>query len=135
MEITFTHDVNTFDFEAIHTWLASTYWSPGIAREKVEKGFKASTVCVGAFEGATQVGAGRCMSDTTRFGYIADIYVHESQRGKGIARLMVKHLMEHPLVRDVDSWYLLTRDAQAVYAGLGFEVFPRPDNFMIKRKV
>ena len=127
--------VAAMDFARIHAWLAASYWSKDIGRERVEKGFRASAVCVGAFIGDAQIGVARCVSDTTRFAYIMDVFVPEDHRGKGVARAMIRELMAHPLVCDVDSWYLITRDAQPLYSQLGFEVFQHPQRFMCRRKV
>ncbi len=99
----FTFDLAAMDFAAIQRWLASTYWSPGISLDRVEKGFRASTLCIGAFAEGRQIGVARCVSDTTRFAYVADVYVDEAFRKQGIAKTMVKRLMEHPLVADTEK--------------------------------
>ncbi len=135
--LVYSHDLGSLDFKCIHSWLATTYWSPGISLERVEKGFRASTVVVGAFSSGLQVGAGRALSDTTRFAYIADVFVDAEFRGRGIARQMTQMLLDHPLIAEADYCYLLTNDAQGVYKALGFEVpeiqgklmrRPRPSN-------
>lgn len=120
--ILYSHDLSRLDFTRIHSWLSSTYWSPGISLERVEKEFCASTVVVGAFLNGQQVGVARSLSDTVRFAYIADVFVDSEFRGRGIARQMTRMLLGHPLVVDADFCYLLTRDAQGVYKELGFEV-------------
>ena len=123
------------DFERIHRWLSGTYWSPGISRERVEQGARNSTVVVGVFAASGEQAAfARAVSDTTRFGYIADVYVDDAHRKKGLARFMVQYLMNHPRVSEVSSWYLHTLDAQSVYAGLGFKVYEYPDRFMVWRR-
>jgi ribosomal protein S18 acetylase RimI-like enzyme len=132
--IRFSFDLAEFDFPRIHSWLASTYWSPGIPPGRVEKGFRASTLAVGAFIGPTQIGVGRALTDTTRFGYIADIFVDPDHRNRGIARAMARQLIEHPLMADVDACYLITRDAQPVYAGLGFEIADVQGRIMVRRR-
>ena len=133
MSLSFIFDLAQFDFAQVHQWLAATYWSPGISREKVEKGFRASTLCVAAFAEDHMAGVARCISDTTRFAYVADVYVAAEYRKRGIAREMVRRLMEHPKLKNVESWYLLTEDAQGVYTGLGFKQFPYPERFMVCR--
>lgn len=85
MTLTYDFDLAHFDFATIHTWMALTYWSAGISRERVEQGFRASALCVGAFHEGKQVGTARCVSDTTRFAYVADVYVEEAYRRQGIA--------------------------------------------------
>jgi len=127
-------DLSRFDFDAVHIWLASAYWSPGISRERVERGFRASTLCIGAFLNGKQIGVARVVSDTVRFAYIADVFVDEAFRRRGIAREMVRRLMANTALSDVEAWHLVTRDAHAVYAGLGFGSVPHPERFMIYRK-
>jgi N-acetylglutamate synthase-like GNAT family acetyltransferase len=133
MTLTYDFDLARFDFAAIHAWMASTYWSEGISRERVERGFRASALCVGAFQEGKQVGVARCVSDTTRFAYVADVFVDEAYRRQGIARQMVREMMAHPLLSDVDSWYLITQDAQGVYAEIGFTPITNPERFMVYR--
>jgi len=131
MTISYSFDLAAFDFVAVHGWLASTYWSPGISFERVEKGFRNSTLCVGAFCDGKQVGMARVVSDTTRFAYIADVFVDQAYRKRGIAREMVRQLMNHCAMRDIDKWCLQTQTAHGVYAPLGFEVTRQPERFMI----
>lgn len=120
------------DFEAVHRWLSSSYWSPGISREKVERGAANSTLVVGAFvqETGEQAGFLRIVSDTTRFGYICDVFVDEVHRGKGIAREMVRFAVEHPDLTEVSRWILATRDAHDVYKSVGFEPLADPTRWM-----
>src|SRR5205085_1313949 len=134
MSITYDFDLTRFDFAAVHAWLAATYWSPGIAREKVEKGFRSSTLCIGAYLDGKQIGAARCISDLTRFAYVSDVYVDDAHRKKGIAREMVKRMMDHPLLAEADNWYLITLDAQPVYAAIGYNLFEYPERFMVHRR-
>jgi GNAT superfamily N-acetyltransferase len=122
------------DFAAIHGWLTTTYWSPGISRALVEQGFANSRLVMGAFAGGRQVGVARALTDTTRFGYVLDVFVDEAFRGQGIARAMVQRLVDHPAAAAVRTWTLLTRDAQPVYRGIGFATFEHPDRFMVLRK-
>src|ERR1700722_709635 len=120
------------DFEAVHTWLAGTYWSPGISREQVERGARHSTIVVGAFEKETGAQAGflRVVSDTTRFAWICDVFVDSAHRSKGLARQMVRFAVEHPDLVDVSRWILATRDAHDVYRSAGFGPLPEPSRWM-----
>ena len=100
----------------------------------MEKGFRASTLCIGVFEEERQIAVARCVSDTTRFAYIADVFVDDAFRKQGIAKKMVQELMAHPLVSDTEKWYLHTLDAQHVYADLGYKLFPHPERVMMYEK-
>lgn len=128
--VTYNFDSTSFDYAIIREWLASTYWSPGITLEKVKQSFSNSTLGIIAIDNGRPIAVARCISDTVRFGYLCDVFVVESHRRRGLARDIVQRLMDHSKVANVENWYLLTRDAQPVYRGLGFEEFSRPTNFM-----
>src|SRR4051812_28805458 len=88
------------DFARIHAWLTASYWSPGIPRELVERGFAHSVAVCGAYVSGAQIAVGRVVSDTVRFAYLADVFVDEAWRRRGIARALVRELMATPtLVR------------------------------------
>lgn len=119
------------DFARVTAWLASTYWSPGISRERVEQGARHSTLVIGAYFNNQQVGFARVLSDTTRFAYLADVYVDAPHRGKGLAKAIVTFALHHPLLAAVDKWCLRTRDAHGVYQSLGFQPITDPDWWMV----
>lgn len=127
-------DFGRLDFRRLESWLTATYWSPGIRMPEILKGARNSALNLGCYHGGEQVGYLRVASDKTRFGYIMDVYVEESQRRKGLAKALVGAAMGHPELADVYLWLLATRDAQAVYAGAGFAPLPEPGNWMIIRK-
>jgi ribosomal protein S18 acetylase RimI-like enzyme len=118
---TLREGVEHVDFARVHAWLASSYWTPGIAREKIERASQHSALVLSAFASdGTQAGFLRVVSDKTRFAYLCDVWIDEAHRGKGLARAMVRHAMEHPELATVSTWTLGTKDAQTVYTPLGF---------------
>jgi GNAT superfamily N-acetyltransferase len=123
-------DIVRIDFARVHAWLAGTYWAAGRSRERVEKSARCSSLAVGAYRDGVQVGFMRVVSDRVTFAWVADVYVHEAHRGKGIARAMVRFALGHPEHREIRRWVLRTRDAHGVYSGLGFGPFEKPDGFM-----
>lgn len=118
------------DFDTVHPWLASTYWSPGVSRERVEKAARHSALVVNGFIGGLQVGYCRIVSDFTTFAWVCDVYVDESARGQGIARQLVGYAMAHPDLQGLRRWLLATKDAHGVYEGLGFSVVANPERWM-----
>ncbi|XZG69009.1 GNAT family N-acetyltransferase [Chitinibacteraceae bacterium HSL-7] len=131
-EIEFSFDLTTMDWPRVTRWLASSYWSPGISEHFVRQGAAASTVVIGAFVAGQQVAYARAVSDTVRFCYLADVFVDERWRGQGVAKELLDALMAHPKIRHVVSCYLLTATPE-VYHGRGFEAYPTPERFMIRR--
>jgi predicted GNAT family acetyltransferase len=134
MQIHYSFDINAFDFETVHQWLSTTYWSAGITKERIIQGFQNTSIVIGAFSEGHQVGVARCITDTTRFAYIADVFVSPEHRGKGIARQMVKALLSHPKAADADRAILFTQDAHGVYQSLGFGPHEHPEHLMVRRK-
>lgn len=119
----------SMDFVRVTAWLAASYWSPGIAREMVERGAHNSALVIGSFlPGGEQIGFARVVSDCTRFAYLADVIVDEAQRGQGIGRAMVRFALAHPVFSTVCRWTLTTKDAHGVYAPLGFLPLTDEDN-------
>ncbi len=129
----------SMDFARVTAWLAATYWSRGIVRERVERAARHSALVVGAFTpDGLQVGYARIVSDKTRFAYVCDVVVDEAHRGRGLGRAMVQFALDHPEMATVTTWTLATRDAHRVYAPLGFlpvtDPVSRPADWMVLRR-
>ena len=122
--------VDAMDFPRVHGWLTTTYWSPGIALEKVERAAGHSALVIGAFEDGVQVGYVRVVSDQTTFAWVCDVFVDEAFRGRGIARAMVAFAMADENLQGLRRWVLATTDAHGVYAALGFQPIPNPERWM-----
>lgn len=127
-------DFGRLDFRTLERWLTATYWSPGIRMPEILQGARNSALNLGCYLGGEQAGYLRVASDKTRFAYIMDVYVEETHRRRGLARALVQAALAHPDLADVYQWALATRDAQAVYAQVGFGPLPVPGNWMSLRK-
>jgi GNAT superfamily N-acetyltransferase len=122
-------DKARIDVAQVHAWLASSYWSPGIARSVVERAI-AGSHCLGAYRGARQVGFARAITDHATFAWIADVWIDEAERGQGIGRRMVGWFVDHPDFAGIRRIALTTADAHGVYAQLGFTPLLRPARYM-----
>ena len=88
-------DQTRVDAAAAHAYLARSYWSAGIPLATVEKAI-ANSLSVAVFHGGEQVAMARLVTDRATFAYLADVYVLEEHRGRGLAKAMVRHLQDHP---------------------------------------
>ena len=130
MTIDITTDRSGMDVDAIHRYLSEeSYWAKGIPRDVVARSIEHS-LCVGAFDGAKQVGFARVVTDRATFGYVADVFVLPSHRGLGIAKSLMRAILEHPELRGLRRWHLVTRDAHALYAQFGFAPLESPERHM-----
>ena len=119
-------DVTRVDREAVHAYLGGeSYWAEGRTRERQDALIDASARVVGLYHGADQVGFARVVDcDAAGFVYLADVYVLEGHRGRGLGLELVREAVDngpHALRR----WLLHTRDMHALYAKLGFAPNPR----------
>ena len=131
MSIRISFDHADQQIDVIHGYLTRSYWAESIPRAVVEKSV-ANSFCVGAFEGAAQVGFARLITDRATFAYLADVFVLEEHRGQGVARTMLEALDAHPELQGLRRWALFTRDMQPLYAKLGWEAYPHPDRLMVR---
>jgi GNAT superfamily N-acetyltransferase len=123
-------DLARVDFDRVHAWLASSYWSPGVPREKVQKAAQGSSLVVGAYLHGKQAGYMRVVSDRATFAWLCDVFVDEAHRGQGLAKAMVRYAQEHPEHQGLRRWLLATKDAHEVYRSVGFETLPTPEKWM-----
>jgi len=129
MTFVLSDDRDRLDIARIHGWLASSYWSPGIERERVERAIAGSHP-IGAYRDGVQVGFARAITDRATFAWIADVFVDDSARGQGIGRAMAGWFVDHPDLTGLRRIGLVTADAHGVYAKLGFHPLLRPDRYM-----
>jgi len=127
--IELSDDKARLQIDRIHGWLASSYWSPGIARELVERAI-AGSHCLGAYRDGAQIGFARMITDHATFAWLADVWIDEAARGQGLGRRMVRWFLDHPGFAGIRRIALVTRDAHGVYAALGFHAPLRPDRYM-----
>lgn len=117
------------DFAVVHAFLATCYWSPGIPRAVVEKA-AANSVAFGVYDlskpASTQVGYARVVTDYATFAYLADVFILESHRGRGLSMLLMRCIQSHPQLQGLRRWLLMTRDAHGVYARCGFTPLTNP---------
>lgn len=116
----FSLDPSQLQMDVVHRMLASTYWSPGIRRDLVEKAFE-NSLSIGVYDSeGVQAGVARLVTDHATFAYLCDVFVDEAHRGKGLGKAMVKQLLDtfaEPHIRNIA---LFTKDMQPLYRQFGF---------------
>jgi GNAT superfamily N-acetyltransferase len=103
-------------------------------RQAVSRAFDNSALLVGAYHEGEQVGCCRVVTDLSRFAWLADVFVTPPHRQRGLARAMVRFVLEHPECLTITRFILATRDAHDVYASLGFAPPPDPQSLMQLRR-
>ncbi len=117
------------DVAAAHAYLSRSCWSPGIPLETVQRAI-ANSLCIAVRHQGEQVGLARAVTDRATFAYLADVYVLEAHRGKGLAQGMVQWLHDHPELQGLRRWLLMTVDAHPLYEKLGWTPLAHPERGM-----
>jgi GNAT superfamily N-acetyltransferase len=109
------------DRDAVHAYVGGeSYWAKGRPRERQEELIDASHRVVGLYKDGRQVGFARAVDcDGAGFVYLADVYVLDECRGRGLGVALVREMVENGPYAD-RRWVLHTRDAHALYEKLGF---------------
>ena len=124
-----TTDPARLDLDFIHGYLVRSYWAEGVPREIVERSI-ANSLCFGVYDANKQIGFARVITDYTTFAYLADVFIIEAHRGKGLSKFLMECIVKHPQLQGLRRWVLGTRDAHGLYAQYGFKPLANPDRFM-----
>jgi len=133
-EYRITTDPARVDLDAVHAYLARSYWAGGIPRALVQRSIEHSLAFSlwhePAGAAAAQIGFARVITDFATFGYLGDVYVLEAHRGRGLAKWMMRLIVDHPELQGFRRWVLLTRDAHDLYRPVGFTPLASPNLWM-----
>jgi N-acetylglutamate synthase-like GNAT family acetyltransferase len=122
-------DRSRLDREVIHAFLRESYWARGISREVVDRSIE-NALCFGLYEGAQQIGFARIISDFVTFAYLADVFVLEAHRGRGLGQWLMEVIRAHPELQGLRRWMLATKDAHGLYRKFGFLPLEKPERIM-----
>jgi GNAT superfamily N-acetyltransferase len=114
----------------VHHFLSErSYWAQGVPREIVDRSIEHS-LCFGVYRGGQQIGFARAVTDFATFAWLADVFVVEDNRAKGIGKKLVTAVLAHPRLQGLRRFLLGTRDAHGLYARFGFQPLAYPERFM-----
>jgi N-acetylglutamate synthase-like GNAT family acetyltransferase len=117
------------DVDLIHGFLARSYWAEGIPRETVARAIE-NSLCFGVYNDGEQVGFARVISDFATYAYLADVFILEPYRERGLGKELIATVMAHPELQGLRRWSLGTRDAHGLYAQFGFTALDNPSRMM-----
>ena len=124
-------DPSRIDLTLVHRWLSErSYWAKGIPRNVFERGVAGSLCFAIHHQTEGQVGFARVISDRATFAYLADVFVLETHRGKGLSKRLMETVLAHPELQGLRRWTLATRDAHGLYEQFGFTLPKVADRFM-----
>ena len=124
-------DPARLDSQAIYSFLSQTYWARNRPRAVLETAIH-NSLCFGVYKGNEQVGFARAITDRATFGYLADVYILEPYRRRGLGHWLVSTILQHPELKGMRRWLLMTRDQHSLYERCGFVPPVSPEDLMEK---
>jgi GNAT superfamily N-acetyltransferase len=114
-------DKTRVDLAEVHRFLCDeSYWAEGRERDVQERLVREAQRVVGLYDGERQIGFARAFTDGASFVYLADVYVLNEYRGRGLGVELVRFMVEDGPFAD-RRWILHTRDAHDLYRKFGFD--------------
>lgn len=118
--IDITDDRARLDVTRILALYEDTWWAKGRSVDAVRRALEHSHPVVTAWEAGQLVGFARVISDLTFRATIWDVIVRPSHQRRGIGLAMMRFVLDHPDLRSVSHFLLLTADKRGFYERLGF---------------
>ena len=72
----------------------------------------------------------RVVTDRATFGWLSDVFVVESHRGRGLSKRLVAAILEHPELAGLRRLMLATADAHGLYEAFGWKPLKDPARFL-----
>ena len=111
-------------------WLSTaSYWCKYMPKDVFIRSFH-NSFCIGAIIDGRQVAYARLVTDYATFAYLADVYVLDEHRGKGISKEMIRLIFDMDWVKGLRRIMLATKDAHDLYRKVGFKSSNFPDRIM-----
>ncbi|MFN7947334.1 MAG: GNAT family N-acetyltransferase [Blastocatellia bacterium] len=128
-DITISTDQARLDLAVIHGFLSRSWWAEGVPVEIIRRAIEHS-LCFGVYDGAQQIGFARVISDYATFAYLADVFILEAWRGRGLSKRLMREIMNHPDLQGLRRFALVTKDAHGLYQQFGFTDLAHPDRHL-----
>ena len=123
-------DKKKLQLHVIHHYLAEeSYWAKHIPLDIVKRSIE-NSFCFGIYFKDEQIGFARVITDHAIFAYLADVFILEVHRGKGLSKWLMEFIMNHPKLQGLRVLSLRTKDAHGLYTQFGFKPIEKPENYM-----
>jgi N-acetylglutamate synthase-like GNAT family acetyltransferase len=123
-------DTSKLQLDVIYTYLSKeSYWAQNIPLTTLKASIEGSC-CFGVYQHDTQIGFARVITDKATFAYLADVFILEPYRGKGLSKQLMQFIMTAPYLQGLRRFMLATKDAQGLYKQFGFNALAAPERIM-----
>ena len=111
------------DLDLLHQWLKESHWAKGRSRKQIERSVE-TCICFTIHKDGRMAAFARVLTDGAVYGVILDMIVRPDLRGKGLGKLLLAAIDNHPGLAGLRK-VLWTSRATDFYTRAGFE--PKPN--------
>lgn len=120
-DYTFTVDKKRLNLDYLYNLLCvPSRYSTGLPPERLPIVVE-NSLCFSVFYQGNQIGFARVITDYSEFASLWDLFIDDAHRGKGVGQALLKYIFEHPRLRGVFRWFLMTEDAHGLYQKFDFK--------------
>ncbi len=134
-EVFVSTDPLKIDLNFVHQYLSKeAYWAKGRSIEDVKTSIE-NSLCFGLYlaENNAQIGFARVATDYVVFAWIMDVFIDAEFKARGYGKMLVRHILSHIKLKNVNGFGLRTSDAHGLYSQFGFTEIPNPETWMYKK--
>ena len=132
VDIQITTDPARVDVDLVHRFLSeSSYWARGRSRDVVLRSIQ-NSLCFTLLVDGQQVGFARVATDRAVFGYLMDVFILPEWRGRGLSKILIREVVQHPDLTGLKLFLLRTSEARELYRQFGFEPITQPETLMAR---
>ena len=126
----FSTDKKKMQLKVIHDYLSKeSYWAQNMPIELIKESI-AGSICFAIYFNNKQIAYARVITDNATFAYLADVFILEEHRGKGLSKELMRFILDHPSLKKLRRFMLATRDAHGLYKQFGFNALAKPETIM-----
>lgn len=122
-------DKSKLNIKVIHGYLSNSYWAKNRSLRTSKLTLK-NSLCFGLYFKNKQIGFARVITDYATFAYLADVFILEEHRGKGLSKWMMEVILNYSELQNLRRWFLATKDAHGLYEKFGFTSLKEPEKLM-----
>ena len=123
-------DKKRLNIDLIHEYLSKeSYWAKDRDIEVVKRSVD-NSLCFGVYKDDKQIGFARVVTDYAVFAWIMDVFILKDYRGIGYGKQLMRAIMTHDKLQNLQRWGLGTNDAHGLYEQFGFKPLSKPQNMM-----
>ena len=129
-EYLITTDKLKIDMSSVHAFISNeSYWAKNIPLDVLSNSIK-NSLTFSMLHNSNQIGFARVITDFSTFAYLADVYIIQEYRKRGLSKWLLKTIVEFPELQGLRRWMLMTLDAQELYKKYGFKNLKYPERAM-----